>query len=169
MVEQHGILTLALFVVLVFSIFRWFVEYICINKALTKNHSTHDHPSSHFARYGEASREEALSKQTVSFWTQFRVSSWNMLGPMVPWWKKHIMVTSEVLLNISGGWGGACPSWRTDCFKLGIWGIFWSCELSTHTKSLFLRIASYEEVKSNLQIFFVGKRLMDTNTSVWWD
>ena len=45
-------------------------------------------------RYGEDSREEALSKQTLPFWTQLRVATWNIMGPMVPWLHEKLVIVA---------------------------------------------------------------------------
>lgn len=167
LVEQHGILTLALFVVLVFSIFRWFVEYICINKALTKNHSTQDHPSSHskvwwsFSWGGLVQTNCVLLDAVLCILMEYVRTN----GALVK--KKHGDVRR--LLNISGGWD-ARPSWRTD-FSNWEFGEFNEVVKCAFTKSLVLRIASHEVMRRLWAIFrfFFWKRLMDTNTSVWRD
>ena len=64
-----------------------FIEYhggIRNQQLSVSRHSFHRSKSPLLNRYGDDSRTEALSKQTLSFWKQFRVAAWNMLGPMVP-------------------------------------------------------------------------------------
>ena len=70
-------------------------------------------------RYGEDSREEALSKQTVPFWTQLRVATWNIMGPMVPWFDAKVLGKLDHDLTVLPHWkswflyGNSSPNGRT--------------------------------------------------------
>ena len=62
---------------------------LCVLMGVTLQ-QTYRGRGNHSERYGEDSREEALSKQTLPFWTQLRVATWNIMGPMVPWFDANV-------------------------------------------------------------------------------
>lgn len=64
-----------------------------------------------FIEYGEDSREEALSKQTLPFWTQLRVATWNIMGPMALF---NVAVTAVTLPRLirSGADAALLPTSR---------------------------------------------------------
>ena len=129
MAEQHGILTSALFVLLVSSIFSLIFWIYLYYKASTKNHSTKDHPSSHskvwwsFSWGGLVQTNCVLLDAVPCILMEYVRTN----GALV---KKHGDVRR--LLNISGGWGHALH--EEQIFSNWEFGEFWSCEMCVHTK-----------------------------------
>ena len=63
---------------------------LCVLMGVTLQQTYRGYRGNQRVRYGEDSREEALSKQTLPFWTQLRVATWNIMGPMVLWFDANV-------------------------------------------------------------------------------